>query len=57
MMYWGQSKETIERIIEQAFDEKPVDGIAVLKGVVSRKKQIIPPLMNLLQDTENDDEE
>lgn len=56
MMYWGQSQEHIENIIEVAFGEKPVDGIAVLKGVVSRKKQIIPPLMNILQDREDDDE-
>ena len=54
MMFWGEDASEIATIVEQAFGVKPVDGIAVLKGVVSRKKQIIPPLMSLLQDNEHE---
>lgn len=46
LLYWG---EGAEKIIEQAFGVKPKDGIATLKGVVSRKKQVIPPLMATMQ--------
>lgn len=54
MMFWGEDASEIATIVEQAFGVKPVDGMAVLKGVVSRKKQIIPPLMSLLQDSEHE---
>ena len=39
----------------QAFDVTPKDGMALLKGVVSRKKQIIPPIMATLQKIDEDD--
>ena len=32
------------KTVEQAFNVKLENGEAVLKGVVSRKKQIVPPL-------------
>lgn len=37
-----------EEIIEEAFEVEMSDGTAVLKGVVSRKKQFVPPLMETL---------
>lgn len=37
-----------EEIIEEAFEVNMSDGTAVLKGVVSRKKQFVPPLMETL---------
>jgi len=46
MLYWGAGAEDI---VNRAFDVKAQDGIAVLKGVVSRKKQVIPALMATLQ--------
>lgn len=52
MMFWGNDTN---KIIERTFDVAPVDGIAVLPGVVSRKKQVIPPLMATLQDLETDE--
>ena len=47
MLYFGTNAE---RIVKRAFDVEPVDGIATLPGVVSRKKQVIPALMATLQD-------
>ena len=46
MMYWGNGAD---QVIERAFGVKPENGIAVLKGVVSRKKQVTPALMSTLQ--------
>ena len=46
MLYWGSAAE---EIAAKAFDVTPENGIAVLKGVVSRKKQVIPALMATLQ--------
>lgn len=46
MLYWG---DNAEEVIEQAFGVRPENGIAVLEGVVSRKKQVTPPLMSTLQ--------
>ena len=46
LMYWGQGTEAIVR---DAFGVEPKDGMAVLPGVVSRKKQLIPPLLAALQ--------
>ena len=42
--------------LRAAFDVKPEDGIAVLKGVVSRKKQVIPALMATLQRMQEEQE-
>lgn len=36
-------------IVREAFGVEPQDGMAVLPGVVSRKKQLIPPLLAALQ--------
>ena len=36
-------------IVRDAFGVEPQDGMAVLPGVVSRKKQLIPPLLAALQ--------
>jgi len=46
MMCSGKGAETV---IERAFGVKPEDGVAVLPGIVSRKKQVIPSLMNTIQ--------
>ena len=45
MLYWG---EGAERLCARAFDCEAKDGMAVLPGVVSRKKQVIPAMMNTL---------
>ncbi|MFZ2756819.1 MAG: putative manganese-dependent inorganic diphosphatase [Atopobiaceae bacterium] len=39
-----------DEIVGKTFGVKTKDGMAVLPGVVSRKKQVIPPLMATLQD-------
>ena len=46
LLYCGQDAGTI---VEEAFHIKITDGKAILPGVVSRKKQLIPPLMAALQ--------
>lgn len=51
MLYWGQDTE---EIVSRTFGATPKDGIAVLPGVVSRKKQVIPPLMATLQEMEQE---
>ena len=51
MLYYGAGAE---EIVARAFGVEPVDGIATLPGVVSRKKQVIPALMTTLQDTQED---
>lgn len=38
------------QIVEKAFHVKPINGCAVLSGVMSRKKQLIPPLMTAIQE-------
>ncbi|MBR3312937.1 MAG: putative manganese-dependent inorganic diphosphatase [Atopobiaceae bacterium] len=45
MLYWGTGAE---RLCARAFDCEAKDGMAVLPGVVSRKKQVIPAMMNTL---------
>ena len=47
LMYTGHEAE---RILRAAFGVEPRDGKAVLDGVVSRKKQLIPPLMAAMQE-------
>jgi manganese-dependent inorganic pyrophosphatase len=46
LMIYG---EGAEEVVKQAFGVEPQGDIALLKGVVSRKKQIIPPVMATLQ--------
>lgn len=36
-------------LVEEAFGVKPEDGVYILKGVVSRKKQLIPAFISALQ--------
>ncbi len=43
-----------EQVAERAFDAQPRDGMAVLPGVVSRKKQLIPALMTAIKDMETE---
>ena len=52
LMIYGNGAEDV---VAQAFDVTPKDGMALLKGVVSRKKQIIPPIMATLQKIDEDD--
>ncbi|MGI6756131.1 MAG: putative manganese-dependent inorganic diphosphatase [Atopobiaceae bacterium] len=51
MLSWGPEAESV---IYRAFGVKPEDGIATLSGVVSRKKQVTPALMNTLLQMEED---
>ena len=46
LMFCGQHAD---EIVRDAFGVEPKDGMAVLPGVVSRKKQLIPPLLAALQ--------
>ncbi len=46
LMFCGHGAE---KIVRAAFGVEPENGKAVLPGVVSRKKQLIPPLMAALQ--------
>lgn len=41
--------DNVQEIIEETFGAKKTEGVVLLPGVVSRKKQFIPPLMNTLQ--------
>ena len=36
-------------LVEQAYGEKPADGKVWLDGVLSRKKQVVPPLQDAFQ--------
>ncbi|KXB32985.1 putative manganese-dependent inorganic diphosphatase [Atopobium deltae] len=47
MLYWGKDAD---KIVEKAFGVAPVDDIATLVGVVSRKKQVAPNLMATLEE-------
>ena len=51
LLYYGEGSEEMSRI---AFDMEPKDGVFDLKGVVSRKKQLIPALMEAAQAGQND---
>ena len=46
-----------ESLVEKAFDTTVTDGMAVLPGVISRKKQMVPALINAikLEDLEETD--
>lgn len=51
LLYYGEGSEEMARI---AFHMEPEDGVFDLKGVVSRKKQLIPALMEAAQAGQND---
>lgn len=51
LLYYGEGSEEMARI---AFHMEPQDGVFDLKGVVSRKKQLIPALMEAAQAGQND---
>ena len=46
MLYYGANAEPL---ISRAFNVTPKDGKAVLPGIVSRKKQVIPAIMSTIQ--------
>jgi manganese-dependent inorganic pyrophosphatase len=46
LRYYGQNAE---QLIQRAFNVTPKDGRAILPGVVSRKKQVIPAMMTAIQ--------
>lgn len=50
LLYYG---EDAEELVETAFQVQPKDGAYFLEGVVSRKKQLIPALMEAAQDLNN----
>ena len=51
LIYFGEGSEELAR---KAFDIEPEEGAFLLKGVVSRKKQVIPALMQASQATNTD---
>ena len=51
LLYYGDGSEEMARL---AFHMEPSDGYFDLKGVVSRKKQLIPALMEAAQIGQND---
>ena len=51
LLYYGDGSEEMAKT---AFHMDPVDGTFDLKGVVSRKKQLIPALMEAAQTGQND---
>ena len=51
LLYYGEGSEEMAKT---AFHMDPVDGTFDLKGVVSRKKQLIPALMEAAQAGQND---
>ena len=42
--------ENAKAIVEQAFGEKAEESSIVMKNIVSRKKQLIPKLINAMQE-------
>jgi len=54
LLYFGNGTD---EIVERAFEVEPKNGMAILPGVVSRKKQIIPPLMATLQNILDEDDD
>lgn len=51
LLYYGEGSE---EMASTAFHMEPTDGVFDLKGVVSRKKQLIPALMEATQAGQND---
>lgn len=52
LLYYGNGAEDVAT---RAFGVTPKDGIFTLPGIVSRKKQMIPPLMAAFQNLEEND--
>ena len=52
MLYYGAGAQ---EVLERAFNVTPDNGIAVLPGIVSRKKQVVPSLRSALQFTDDED--
>ena len=46
-----------EELVEKAFQTKVENGMAVLPGVVSRKKQMVPVLINTIKLEDMDEED
>ena len=46
LLYYGEGSEEMARL---AFQMEPEDGVFHLEGIVSRKKQLIPALMEAAQ--------
>lgn len=46
LLYYGEGSEDMART---AFNQEPEDGVFHLKGIVSRKKQLIPAMMEAAQ--------
>ena len=53
MLYYGPYAE---QLLARAFNVKAKDGRAILPGVVSRKKQVIPALMTTIQRFEEEEQ-
>ncbi len=53
LLFFGEGAEDV---IRQTWGVEVKDGIAVLEGVVSRKKQIVPPLMATFQKIQDEQE-
>ncbi|MCI1665196.1 MAG: putative manganese-dependent inorganic diphosphatase [Atopobiaceae bacterium] len=51
MLYYG---EGADEVVSRAFGVDAHDGQATLPGVVSRKKQVIPPLMATMQEAQEE---
>ena len=51
LLYYGEGSE---EMASTAFHMEPTDGVFDLKGIVSRKKQLIPALMEAAQAGQND---
>ena len=51
LLYFGEGSD---ELIEMAFKIKPKNGSFLLPGVVSRKKQLIPAMMEAIQIMQND---
>lgn len=49
LLYEGEGSETL---IQEAFQVEPTEGVFILPGVVSRKKQLIPAIMESMQASE-----
>ena len=51
LLYYGEESEDL---IKTAFEKEPENGAFYLEGVVSRKKQLIPSIMEAIQIMESD---
>ena len=53
LLFWGKGAD---EAVSRAFGVEPTEGLAILEGVVSRKKQVVPPLMATLQTLQREQE-